>query len=118
VTDEVWALVAKNKKDKIKINFKNYIGTYKDNWLGDIVISEKKGKLLFASKRSPRLTGELFLHKDKNLVVKWNNAYFHADAHLFFEYDAAGKAIVIKMKPISELTDFSYDFQDLDFKRE
>jgi CubicO group peptidase (beta-lactamase class C family) len=117
VTDDVWATVAKNKKDKIKIDFKNYVGTYKDNWLGEITISEKKGKLLFACKRSPQLTGELFLYKDKNLVVKWNNAYFHADAHLFFEYDAAGKAIAIKMKPISELTDFSYDFQDLDFKR-
>ncbi|MDR6843785.1 serine hydrolase [Flavobacterium granuli] len=118
ITDEVWALVAKNKKDNIKIDFNNYVGTYKDNWFGQIVISEKKGKLYFASKRSPQLSGELFLHKDKNLVAKWNNAYFHADAHLFFEFDANGKAIAIKMKPISELTDFSYDFQDLDFKRE
>jgi CubicO group peptidase (beta-lactamase class C family) len=116
-TDEVWALVAKNKKDNAKINFNNYVGTYKDIWFGEIVISEKKGKLFFASKRSPRLTGELFLHKDKNLVVKWNNAFFHADAHLNFEFDAAGKAIAIKMKPISELTDFSYDFQDLALKR-
>jgi CubicO group peptidase (beta-lactamase class C family) len=117
VTDEVWALVAKNKKDKVKIDFNNYVGTYKDNWLGDVVISEKKGKLLFASKRSPQLSGELFFYKEKNLVLKWNNAYFHADAHLFFEYDTTGKAIAIKIKPISELTDFSYDFQDLDFKK-
>jgi CubicO group peptidase (beta-lactamase class C family) len=117
VTDEVWALVAKNKKDNVKIDFNNYVGTYKDNWLGEIVISEKKGKLFFASKRSPQLSGELFLYKDKNLVVKWDNAYFQADAHLFIEFDNNGKAIGIKMKPISELTDFSYDFQDLDFKR-
>jgi CubicO group peptidase (beta-lactamase class C family) len=116
-TEEVWALVTKNNKDKIKINFNNYIGTYRDNWLGEIVISEKKGKLFFVSKRSPQLTGELFLYKDKNLVVKWNNAYFNADAHLTFEFDKDNKAIAIKMKPISELTDFSYDFQDLDFKR-
>lgn len=117
VTDEVWATVAKNKKDNIKIDFNNYIGRYKDNWLGEIVISEKKGNLYFTSKRSPQLSGELFLYKDKNLVVKWNNPYFQADAHLVFEFDAAGKATSIKMKPISELTDFSYDFQDLDFKR-
>lgn len=117
VTNEVWALVAKNKKDNIKIDFNKYIGTYKDNWFGEIVISEKKGKLFFASKRSPQLTGEMFFYKENNLVVKWNNAYFQADAHLFFEYNAAGKAIAIKMKPISEITDFSYDFQDLDFKR-
>ncbi|CAN1532269.1 AmpC Beta-lactamase class C and other penicillin binding proteins [Flavobacteriaceae bacterium] len=117
VTEEVWATVAKNKKDNVKIDFNTYIGSYKDNWLGEIVINEKKGNLYFASKRSPQLSGELFLYKDKNLVVKWNNPYFQADAHLFFELDANGKAIGIKMKPISELTDFSYDFQDLDFKR-
>jgi len=117
VTEAVWATVAKNKKDNIKIDFNTYIGRYKDNWLGEIVISEKKGNLYFASKRSPQLSGELFLYKDKNLVVKWNNPYFEADAHLVFEFDANGKAIGIKMKPISELTDFSYDFQDLDFKR-
>jgi hypothetical protein len=48
--------------------------------------------------------------------VKWNNAYLHADAHLFFTFDSDGKAI-IKMNAISDLTDFSYDFQDLDFKK-
>lgn len=116
-TDEVWALVAKNKKENIKIDFSNYVGTYKDVWFGEVVISEKKGKLFFASKRSPQLAGELFLHKEKNLVVKWNNAFFHADAHLNFEFDKDGKAVAIKMKPISELTDFSYDFQDLDLKK-
>ncbi|SEG07158.1 serine hydrolase [Flavobacterium urumqiense] len=117
VTDEVWAAVAKNKTDKIKIDFNTLKGTFKDNWFGEIIISEKKGKLYFASKRSPQLTGEVFFYKKDNYVVKWNNAYFHADAHLFFEFDPSGKAIGIKMKPISELTDFSYDFQDLDFKR-
>ncbi|MNS04271.1 D-alanyl-D-alanine-carboxypeptidase/endopeptidase AmpH precursor [compost metagenome] len=117
VTDEVWATVAKNKKDKTKVDFNRFIGTYKDNWFGDIVITEKKGKLYFASKRSPQLSGEVFFYKGNNFVVKWNNAYFHADAHLFFECNPSGKATGLKMKPISELTDFSYDFQDLDFKK-
>jgi hypothetical protein len=63
------------------------------------------------------LAGEVFFYTENNLVVKWNNAFFNADAHLFITTDASGKAIGIKMKPISELTDFSYDFQDLDFKK-
>ncbi|MFV5691264.1 serine hydrolase [Flavobacterium sp. LT1R49] len=117
VSDDVWASVSKNKKEKIKIDFKSFIGTYKDNWFGEVVLSERKGKLYFAAKRSPQLSGEVFFYKENNFVVKWNNAYFNADAHLFFECDATGKAVTIKMKPISELTDFSYDFQDLDFKR-
>jgi hypothetical protein len=34
-----------------------------------------------------------------------------------FSLDMDGKASGIKMKAISPLTDFSFDFQDLDFKR-
>jgi len=34
-----------------------------------------------------------------------------------FYLDSTGKASGIKMKAISPLTDFSYDFQDLDFIR-
>jgi CubicO group peptidase (beta-lactamase class C family) len=115
VTDEVWAAVAKNKNAKIEPDFTPITGTYKDSWFGDILISEKKGKLFFKSKRSSQLKGEVFFYKEGNYVVKWDNAYLHADAHLFFQFDELGKVTSLKMKPISELTDFSYDFQDLDF---
>lgn len=111
VTDDVWQAVAKNKNQKI--DFKKYIGTYKDNWFGEITITEKKGKMYFASKRSPQLSGEIFFYKDNNFVVKWSNRYFNADAHIFFEKDNSE----FKMKPISPATDFSYDFQDLNFFR-
>lgn len=117
VTDEVWATVAKNKKDKLKTDFSKIVGTYKDNWFGEITITEKKGKLYFASKRSSQLVGEVFFYKNGNYVVKWNNAFFHADAHLLFTYDESGKVSNLKMLPISDLTDFSYDFQDLDFSK-
>jgi hypothetical protein len=40
-----------------------------------------------------------------------------ADAYLMFYLDNTGKASGIKMKAISPLTDFSFDFQDLDFIR-
>jgi CubicO group peptidase (beta-lactamase class C family) len=115
VTDEVWAAVAKNKNAKIKPDFKTVTGTYKDSWFGDVIISETKGKLFFESKRSSQLKGDVFFYKEGNYVVKWDNAYLHADAHLIFQFDERGKATSLKMKPISELTDFSYDFQDLDF---
>ncbi|MGO4821559.1 MULTISPECIES: serine hydrolase [unclassified Flavobacterium] len=117
VTEEVWATVAKNKKDKITINYKPILGTYKDNWFGEVVISEKKGRIYFASKRSPQLKGEVFFYKKGNYVVKWDNAYFHADAHLLFETNDSEIVTGLKMNAISELTDFSYDFQDLDFNK-
>jgi len=116
-TTEVWSSISKNQKEKLKIDLKKYEGFYIDNWFGRIEISEKKGKLFFKSIRSPKLTGEIFFYKDNTFVVKWDNRSFNADAFLFFELDETGKLDTIKMKPISELTDFSYDFQDLDFVR-
>ena len=41
-----------------------------------------------------------------------------ADAFVMFSLDNSGKATGIKMKSISPLTDFSYDFQDLEFTRQ
>ena len=41
-----------------------------------------------------------------------------ADAYVIFGLDERGIADRIRMKPVSPLTDFSYDFQDLDFHRE
>ena len=41
----------------------------------------------------------------------------NADAYVVFELDERGVGSGIRMKPVSPLTDFSYDFQDLDLKR-
>lgn len=117
ITEEVWAAVSKNQKQKIKIDFKKYIGTYYDNWFGTVTIFEKKGRLYFASTRSKRLTGEIFFYKDQNFVVKWDVRSFNADAHIFFDLDANNLVNHFKMKAISPMTDFSYDFHDLDFNR-
>ena len=56
----------------------------------------------------------MFYYKDNTYAVKWDNAYLHADAFVFVEIQNE-KIVGLKMKPISPLTDFSYDFHDLDF---
>lgn len=111
-TEEVWETTIKNKaiqKDKLK----TILGTYKDNWLGEITISEKTGKFIFESKRSPQLKGEIYFYKDQTFAVKWFNRKMEADAFMTFE-DNGNK---MTMKAISEMTDFSYDFHDLDFSK-
>ncbi len=40
-----------------------------------------------------------------------------ADAYALFGTDREGVPVTIKMNAISPLTDFSYDFHDLDFTR-
>lgn len=94
-----------------------YMGTYRDPWLGEIVISMKNGKPWFDSKRSPKLTGEMLPYKGNAFIVKWRDRSMGADAFVLFTLDQRGIASGIKMLPVSPLTDFSYDFQDLDFHR-
>ena len=59
----------------------------------------------------------MFAFKGNTFVVKWRDRSMDADAFVSFSLDENGKASGITMKPISPLTDFSYDFQDLEFHR-
>lgn len=113
ITDEVWQTVEKNKKLRLAY-IDNLSGIYKDNWFGEVKIYMDKGKLRFESSRSTQLKGDMLYYKGDTFAVKWDNAYLHADAFVFVE-TKDGKVTGFKMAPISPLTDFSYDFQDLDF---
>jgi CubicO group peptidase (beta-lactamase class C family) len=115
LTDSLWNIV--KNANKASVDFYNYTGTYKDDWFGEVMISLKNGKWWFDSKRSPKLTGELFYFKANTFIVKWKERSFDADAFVTFQLDELGKGSKIRMKAISPLTDFSYDFHDLDFRR-
>lgn len=117
VTADVWKQVDARQHDSTKPDLSQYAGTYHDNWLSDITLTEKDGKLWFQAKRSPKLYGEVLPYKANTMVVKWAIRSMDADAFLIFALDEDGKPNGITMKPISPATDFSYDFQDLDLKR-
>ena len=118
MTSEIWANIeAQQQATAVKPDINAYLGTYADNWFGDITIAVKNGKIRFDSKRSPRLTGEMLYYKANTFVVKWDDRSLDADAFVQFSLDTSGKGDGIKMNAISPLTDFSFDFHDLDFKR-
>jgi len=118
MTVEIWNKIDNLQKSGTSIpNDTLYSGTYRDNWFGEVVISVKNGKLWFDSKRSFSLTGEMLPYKGNTFVVKWNDRSMDADAFVIFDLDQTGKACGMKMQAISPTTDFSFDFQDLDFKR-
>jgi hypothetical protein len=99
------------------IDLSLFAGKYNDPWLGEVIISEKQGKLHFQSVRSPQLRGDMSFYKGNTFVVKWGNRSMNADAFADFDLDTEGKPDGFRMKAISPLTDFSYDFQDLNFIR-
>ncbi|MDQ2718549.1 MAG: serine hydrolase [Bacteroidota bacterium] len=118
ITDKIWSDInAQQQKNKSKTDFSGYAGTYTDPWFGPVVISIKNNGLWFDSKNSPRLTGEMLPWKGNTFIVKWNDRSMDADAYVMFDLDYEGKPAAIKMKPISPLTDFSFDFQDLNFAK-
>ncbi len=117
ITDKIWKDIAAQQKITSPPDVNNFTGTYNDKWFGDVLISVKNGRMWFDSKRSFLLTGEMFPYKGSTFIVKWNDRSMDADAFVIFNMDDNGKASSIKMKAISPLTDFSFDFHDLDLNR-
>lgn len=95
----------------------DYVGTYRDPWFGDVTITMEGDELYFTSVRSEKLKGKMYPFKFNTFRVMWDDRSFNADAYAMFETDFDGKVDGLKMKAISPLTDFSYDFHDLDFNK-
>ena len=92
-------------------------GTYTDPWLGKIIISNKDNQLFFLAERSPGLDGEIIWYKANTFVVKWKDRSMDADSFMQFKLDFDGNPAGFTMKAISPLTDFSFDFHDLNFTK-
>ena len=118
IVSEVEKNIAAQLKTKaFKPDPADYTGTYKDVWFGNVNISAIDGNLHFKAEKSPDLTGTMAFYKGTTYVVRWNDPSLKADAFVTFSLDTEGKANGFTMSPISPLTDFSYDFQDLEFGR-
>lgn len=116
ITDSVEAEIKKATTASTN-DWKSFIGTYRDPWMGEVMILEKNGQPWLQMKRSPKLTGRMYPYKGTTMVVRWINRSMDADAFVNFGLDEEGKGKSIRMKAISPLTDFSYDFHDLKFER-
>lgn len=118
VDKEVENQLSKNLKNRNSaLPDESVHGAYNDDWFGKVNIERSNGKLHFQSEKSPDLKGEMQFYKGTTYVVRWTDRSIKADAFINFQLDTDGKAEGFKMEAISPLTDFSYDFQDLDFKR-
>lgn len=89
------------------------IGTYTDDWFGDVIISHNGEKYSITCKRSPRLFGELLPYNATTFIVKWNDRSYDADLYMQFAFNEKAEAVAASMKYIAPITDFSFDFHDL-----
>ncbi|RZM29202.1 MAG: serine hydrolase [Pedobacter sp.] len=117
ITDGVTAAIAAAQSAGAVSPIAGVQGIYTDAWFGNVTISDQKGGLYMQSKASPKLQGKMFYYKANTYIVKWNERSLDADAYVIFNLDHSGKPTGFKLESISPLTDFSFDFQDLDFKK-
>lgn len=114
---EVYTKVKKIKGSSMLPKPEQIVGTYTDDWFGDIIISHDEKGYQIKCKRSPRLFGELLLYNATTYVAKWNDRSYDADIFVQFTFNEKGKAISAKMKYIAPITDFSFDFHDLELQK-
>ena len=103
-----------NSKPSLEIA--KYGGRYIDQWYGEMTIKLENGNLVMSFSHSPDLVGDLEHWHYDTFVVRWRDRSLKADAFVTFALKHDGTIDQIKMIPVSPLTDFSYDFQDLLFK--
>jgi hypothetical protein len=92
----------------------SYAGRYADPWYGPITITNEKGALHVDFLQSPGLTGRLEHVQYDTFRTVWDNPEYEP-AYVTFGLGADGTVDTIKMKAISPIADFSWDFQDLLF---
>ena len=113
--DESWEkhVAARDKGSKPSLALAEYAGTYSDPWYGNVVISQENGKLRIRFGRTADLVGTLTHWQHDTFLIRWDQRWLNADAFLTFALDEDGHIREARMVPASELTDFSFDFQDL-----
>ena len=95
----------------------SYAGTYRDAWYGDIAIREAGGKLEMEFTRTPSLVGTLEHFQHDTFIVRWKDRELRADAYVTFALTPSGSVDRATMAAVSPLTDFSFDFQDLELRK-
>jgi hypothetical protein len=95
-----------------------YVGIYRDAWRGEVSIAIGEGKLRLKFSHTKRLEGGLTPAGPDRFLVRWADRSLHADAYVLFSRGFDGNVAGFTMHAVSPSTDFSYDFQDLDFRRQ
>ncbi len=91
-----------------------YTGVFSDPWYGNIEITEADGQLRIDFKSTPRMAGKLEHWQYDTFVTRLDDKTIEP-AYVTFGLDAEGKVAQIRMKAVSPIADFSYDYQDLLF---
>lgn len=92
-----------------------YAGRYRDPWYGDVIVTERGGRLSIDFTRTPVFKGPLEPWGPDAFRTRWAKGAGE-DAVVGFVVEN-GRVTAMRMKALSPLADFSYDFHDLALTR-
>jgi len=104
-----------NTNSKPSLALSAYAGLYRDSWFGDATITLEGEALRLRFVKSPLMIGTMEHYQYDTFIVRWDERSLEADAYVSFALEADGSVEKMKMKPVSPMTDFSFNFQDLHF---
>jgi hypothetical protein len=98
------------------------VGTYRDQWFGDFIITQektnKKDKTLrISSSRMANLRGTLSAFQDASYKIEWDNKNAASDAFMHFELDVQRNVIAAKLHPFTTTILSSHEWRDMHFMR-
>ena len=94
----------------------DYSGEYIDPWYGLVTIEQREDGLFIDMSRSEVLDAPLIAVAPDRFVARWPDRSLNADAYVDFTVED-GQVTGMTMQAVSETTDFSFDFHDLDFTK-
>jgi hypothetical protein len=92
-----------------------YAGDFADAWYGPITIAHRDGRLTLDFKQTPGMTGGLTHWQYDTFRVDWRDPLIEP-AYVTFALNADGSIDRIRMRAVSPLADFSFDYQDLELR--
>jgi CubicO group peptidase (beta-lactamase class C family) len=92
-----------------------YAGAFTDAWYGPVAIVHRGGTLTMDFQQTPGMSGPLTHWQYDTFRVDWRDPLIEP-AYVTFALRADGSIDRIGMRAVSPLADFSFDYQDLDFR--
>jgi len=106
---------SRNADSRPSLPVAKYAGRYRDPWYGEITIATEREALVLHFDHTPSLVADMEHWQYDTFKARWRDHSLDADAFVTFALNPDGAISQMKMAPVSPLTDFSFDFQDLLF---
>ena len=106
---------AKAVKVGPSLDLERYAGRYRDPWYGDVVVTSSPQGLTIDFTSTPRMKGKLRHWQYDSFIAEFDDRQIEKP-YVTFALDSDGKVGSVSMKPVNPISDFSWDYQDLDLK--